>query len=178
VAPAAPIHHHWGSIGAHFRTPELSKVIMVTRRSFLLRAVGGAAALAANPALALASAPVPITVYKSPTCGCCKEWVTYMEQNGFKVTSFDVDDVSPMKKRFGVPDNLISCHTGYVGGYAVEGHVPAPDIQRMLKEKPKIAGIAAPGMPHGSPGMETGRVDRYDVIAFTRDGKTSVFAKH
>jgi hypothetical protein len=122
-----------------------------------------------------------VVVYKSPTCGCCSQWVTHLRSNGFQVEANDVGDAQlrAIEMSGGVTDDLASCHTAKVGGYIVEGHVPAADIQRMLKEKPAIAGIAAPGMPMGSPGMEQGgRKDPYDVIAFTKDGKRSVFAKH
>jgi hypothetical protein len=122
-----------------------------------------------------------VVVYKSPTCGCCSNWIAHLKANGFQVDAHDVGDAElrAVGQSAGVTDHLASCHTAKVGGYIVEGHVPAADIQRMLKEKPAIAGIAAPGMPMGSPGMEQGgRKDPYDVIAFTRNGKTSVFAKH
>ena len=122
---------------------------------------------------------VSIVVYKDPNCGCCKSWIEHLRKHGFEVVSHDTPNMQEPKVTGGVPDKLQSCHTAFVNGYVVEGHVPAADIQRMLTEKPKIAGIAVPGMPTGSPGMEVGnRVDKYDVIAFTRDGKTSVFAKH
>ena len=117
-----------------------------------------------------------ITVYKSPTCGCCKKWVTHLEENGFEVKPVDTNEVSMMKAKYGVPGDLISCHTGLVNGYVVEGHVPAEEIKKMLKEKPEIAGLAVPGMPMGSPGMEGGRVDHYDIVAFQKDGKRSVYA--
>ena len=122
-----------------------------------------------------------VVVYKSATCGCCSSWIAHLRANGFQVEAHDLGDAElrAVGKGAGVTDNLASCHTAKVGGYIVEGHVPAADIQRMLKEKPAIAGIAAPGMPMGSPGMEQGgRKDPYDVIAFTKAGKTSVFAKH
>jgi hypothetical protein len=122
-----------------------------------------------------------VIVYKSPTCGCCSNWVTHLRSNGFQVEANNVGDAQlrAIATSAGVTDDLASCHTAKVGGYVVEGHVPAADIQRMLKEKPAIAGIAAPGMPMGSPGMEQGgRKDPYNVIAFTKDGKQSVFAKH
>jgi hypothetical protein len=120
-----------------------------------------------------------VTVFKDPNCGCCKEWVTHLRKHAFKVVTRDTSDVAGIKATARVPRQLNSCHTAFVNGYVVEGHVPAADIQRMLEEKPRIAGIAVPGMPAGSPGMEVpGRVDRYDVVAFTRDGKTSVFARH
>ena len=125
------------------------------------------------------SAAVEITVFKSPTCGCCKEWVDHLRKHAFTVVSKDTSDVSSVKRTAGVPSDLYSCHTAFVNGYVVEGHVPAGDIQRMLKDRPKIAGIAVAGMPAGSPGMEVGsRKDPYSVMAFRRDGSSSVFAKH
>jgi hypothetical protein len=127
------------------------------------------------------AASTSVVVYKTPTCGCCSNWVAHLRANGFQVEANDVSDaqVRAVGASAGVTDDLASCHTAKVGGYTVEGHVPAADIQRMLKEKPAIAGIAAPGMPMGSPGMEQGgRKEAYDVIAFTKDGKRSVFAKH
>ena len=119
-----------------------------------------------------------MTVYKSPTCGCCSEWVKHVEEHGIRVDARDVADVGPIKEQLGVPSQLGSCHTAVIGGYVVEGHVPADVIKRMLREKPQIAGIAVPGMPAGSPGMEGdgSRKDRYDVIAIGRDGRTSVYA--
>ncbi len=122
-----------------------------------------------------------VVVYKSPTCGCCSNWIAHLKANGFQVEANDVGDAQlrAVAMSGGVTDDLSSCHTAKVGGYIVEGHVPAVDIQRMLKEKPAIAGIAAPGMPMGSPGMEQGGMKQpFDVIAFTKDGKQSVFAKH
>lgn len=125
-------------------------------------------------------APKPhITVFKDPGCGCCKSWVDHLRKHGFDVAVRDTSDVTGAKRTGRVPEQLHSCHTAFVNGYVVEGHVPAADIQRMLSEKPKIAGIAVPGMPVGSPGMEMGgRVDAYDVVAFNRDGSTRVFARH
>jgi hypothetical protein len=120
-------------------------------------------------------------VYKTSTCGCCSLWVDHLKANGFQVEAKDVSaaEVRAVSKAAGLSDDGTSCHTAKIGNYVVEGHVPASDIQRMLKEKPAIAGIAAPGMPLGSPGMEQGNMKQpYDVIAFTKDGKTSVFAKH
>ena len=118
-----------------------------------------------------------ITVYKSPTCGCCADWVDHVEASGFKAEVRDMGDVGPVKTELGVPGHLTSCHTAVVGGYVVEGHVPADVIKRMLRERPQIAGIAVPGMPIGSPGMEGdgSRRDRYDIIAIGRDGRTSVY---
>src|SRR5215218_5013304 len=127
-----------------------------------------------------AAAAQKITVYKTSSCGCCKLWVDHLKASGFDVHAMDVsaEQVRSVSKAAGLKDNDVSCHTAKVGNYIVEGHVPASDIQRMLKEKPAIAGIAAPGMPQGSPGMEQGSKEPYDVVAFTKDGKTTVYAKH
>jgi hypothetical protein len=117
-------------------------------------------------------------VYRSPTCGCCGKWVEHVKAAGFSPAVHQVDDVSPVKTKGGVPGDLQSCHTALIGGYVIEGHVPADVIQQLLTEKPNIAGVAVPGMPVGSPGMEQGpRKDPYEVIAFTKDGKRSVYAK-
>jgi hypothetical protein len=126
-----------------------------------------------------AAVPAAVTVFKDPNCGCCKEWVAHLRKHAFQVTSKDTSDVSAVKRTARVPQRLYSCHTAFVNGYVVEGHVPAADVRRLLKEKPKVAGIAVAGMPAGSPGMEVGdRKDPYDVIAFNRDGTTQVFARH
>jgi hypothetical protein len=119
-----------------------------------------------------------ITVYKTPTCGCCGNWVEHMRQAGFEVETHDMNDLSGMKADLGVQPKHQSCHTATVGDYVVEGHVPADLIKKMLEEKPEIAGLAVPGMPRGSPGMEMpdGTKDDYDVIAFTADGSSSVYA--
>lgn len=121
--------------------------------------------------------PVPLMVYKSPTCGCCAKWVDYMRANGFDPKVQDVENIGAVKLKLGVRAEFSSCHTAEVGGYIVEGHVPVEVVQRLLKERPKIAGIAVPNMPAGSPGMEVpgGHKDRYDILAFTSDGKTSVY---
>ncbi|HWL39359.1 MAG TPA: DUF411 domain-containing protein [Gemmatimonadaceae bacterium] len=119
-----------------------------------------------------------ITVYRDPSCGCCKSWITHLIKHSYQVVDKTSDEMAEIKRGLGVPENLQSCHTGVVNGYVIEGHVPAADITRLLKEKPTVVGIAVPGMPVGSPGMEGSRVDRYDVIAFKKDGKTEVYAKH
>ena len=154
---------------------------MVTRRAWIGLAVGGVAqALLTRKAPALPAAwlaPPEVTVYKSPTCGCCKKWVDHLRANGFTVRANDVTDVDAYKTRYGVPAALGSCHTAVVGGYAIEGHVPADLIHRLLKEKPKVVGLAVPGMPMGSPGMEGPTAERYEVLSFTRDGTTRVFAR-
>ena len=151
------------------------------RRIFVRVIVGAGAAAVAAPRLARAmtgAAPIPITVYKSPSCGCCKNWVTHMQGAGFTVKVIDMDDLTTVKKNAGVPQKLQSCHTALVGAYVVEGHVPADLVKKMLAQKPQITGLAVPGMVTGSPGMEMGdSKDPYDVIAFDRAGKTTVFAK-
>jgi len=136
--------------------------------------------VATAPATAPASAPATartIKVYKDPNCGCCKEWIRHLEQNGFTVEVVDMPDLSAVKTKYGVTSALQACHTGVIGDYVVEGHVPADLIVKMLEEKPAIAGLAVPGMPAGSPGMEGASRERYDVLTFDRAGRTSVYAE-
>lgn len=130
--------------------------------------------------LAACSQPTAeITVYKSPTCGCCTKWISHLEENGFKVNAIDKQDVTPIKQQYGVTRELSSCHTALIDGYIVEGHVPASDIKRLLKERPKVTGLSVPGMPIGSPGMEQGdRKDPYNVVMFNERGETSIFASY
>lgn len=122
-----------------------------------------------------ASAASGVTVYKDPDCGCCNAWVDHLKANGFAVKVHEVRDMTPHKKKLGVPERLASCHTAVVDGYTIEGHVPAAEIRRLLAERPRAKGLAVPGMPQGSPGMETGKIDPYDVLLFTNDGKASVY---
>ena len=110
-----------------------------------------------------AAATVTVDVYKSPTCGCCDKWVDHMRDHGFNIKTHDVGN-KEIRKKSGISDSLGSCHTAIVNGYAIEGHVPAPDIMRLLKEKPKAIGLAVPDMPHGTPGMEGARSDPYSVL--------------
>ncbi|MGH7663259.1 MAG: DUF411 domain-containing protein [Gemmatimonadaceae bacterium] len=117
-----------------------------------------------------------ITVYKSATCGCCAKWVDHLRANGFRVDARDTDNMGEVKLATGVPARLRSCHTAVIGPYVVEGHVPADVIRRLLEERPAIAGLAVPGMPMGSPGMEGPNLESYDVLAFEANGETSVFA--
>ena len=121
-----------------------------------------------------------VEVFKTPTCGCCSKWVEHLRTSGFNVRTNDMNDVGEIKRTRGVPDQLQSCHTAVVEGYVIEGHVPAGDVHRLLKEKPAVAGIAVGGMPIGSPGMEFpgSKGDSYDVVAFDKAGTTRVFAKH
>lgn len=129
--------------------------------------------------MALAEEKPTIVVYKSATCGCCTEWVKHLEDNGFIVKAKNVDNLNKYKEQANVPYGLGACHTGFIEGYAVEGHVPASDIKRMLTEKPNIRGLAVPGMPMGSPGMDYGnKKDAYQVIGYTKSGKTEVFTSY
>ncbi len=129
--------------------------------------------------VAIAGSLPEMTVYKSPTCGCCKKWISHLEKNGIKVTAHDVDNVIPYKIKNKITPQLASCHTGIINGYTVEGHVPAKDILKMLKEKPKFKGLAVPGMPVGSPGMEMGdRKDKYDVVSFDEKGNKKVYSSY
>lgn len=146
--------------------------------------IGRRALLRVATPLALFSCTAPaaaavINVVKTASCGCCSKWVDHLRKHGHDVRVTDVEDVTPTRRRLGVPDDLRSCHTSSVGKYALEGHVPAADIARLLKEKPVAAGLAVPGMMAGSPGMEmAGRHPPYQTILFTRDGKRKIFARH
>ena len=124
-------------------------------------------------------AAATLEVVKTPTCGCCSVWIERMRAAGFTVKARNVEDTSPAAKAAGVPDALRSCHAATIGGYVIEGHVPAADIRRLLAQKPKAVGLAVPGMVAGSPGMEMGgRVDRYQVMLIQKDGKHAVWATH
>lgn len=125
-----------------------------------------------------ASAAEVVEVYKSPYCGCCGKWVDHLKAAGFEVHTHEVNDVPGARQRLGMPERLGSCHTAKVAGYVVEGHVPAADIQRLIKEKPKALGLAVPSMPPGSPGMETAHPVPYKTLLVRQDGSTSVYAKH
>ncbi|WP_375176292.1 DUF411 domain-containing protein [Marinobacter mobilis] len=135
-------------------------------------------ALGLSP-LATAQAEETVTVYKSPTCGCCSDWVRHMEDNGFEVNAINTQQINQIKADAGVPQGLASCHTAFVGDYIIEGHVPASDIRRLLAEAPAARGLSVPGMPAGSPGMEMGdRQDPYTVMLFNAAGQTQPFAQH
>ncbi len=130
-------------------------------------------------ACAQAATAATLDVIKTPTCGCCSAWVERMKAAGFTVKVRDVEDTAPIARAAGVPDTMRSCHTARIGGYAIEGHVPAADIRRLLAQKPKAIGLSVPGMVAGSPGMEVpGRSDRYRVMLLKADGKHSVWATH
>ena len=124
-------------------------------------------------------APAPkMQVFKTPTCGCCGKWVEHMRAAGFDVSVQDVPGTAEYRRKYGVPDELQSCHTAVVNGYAVEGHVPAADVHRLIRSGAKAKGLAVPGMPMGSPGMEGPRSDAYSVMLFHADGRASVYQKY
>lgn len=153
-----------------------------TRRTFLAAMPAALVACSAgetgSQALASATLP-PMRVYKTPACGCCNAWIDHLRADGFAVEAIDVADTAPVARRLGVPDTLRSCHTGEIGGFAVEGHVPAADIRRLLAARLDAAGLAVPGMPIGSPGMEMGdRRDSYQVLLFERGGAIRVFTTY
>lgn len=126
-----------------------------------------------------ADEPVAITVYRSPTCGCCGKWIDHLKENNFDVKDIVSDEMDVIKARHGIPKEMASCHTAIVDGYVVEGHVPASDITNMLKTRPKVAGLAVPGMVTGSPGMEMGgRVDPYDVMSFDKENHFQIFHRY
>lgn len=119
-----------------------------------------------------------MTVYRSPTCGCCGKWIEHVKNNHFAVKDIVSNDMDAIKEKYGIPDKLGSCHTAIVDGYVIEGHVPAADIQKLLASKPDVVGLSAPGMPMGSPGMEMGGSQDYNVMSFDKDGKVQVFSEH
>lgn len=146
----------------------------MTIRRPILFAIAAAAAFVSSAASA-----AQLTVHKSPYCGCCAKWIEHVEKHGFTVKVIETEDMTAVKKRLGVPDAAASCHTTEAGGYFIEGHVPAADIKRLLSQKPQAKGIAVPGMPAGSPGMDQGSQKQpYAAILVLRDGKTRVFARH
>ena len=165
----------------------MSSPAPLTRRQWLARALGGAAAVALTGpdllgAAAATLAPPPptlVTVHKDEGCACCEKWVTHMRANGFRVVVHDEADVDAVKDQLGVPRGVRSCHTARVGGYLVEGHVPASDIRRLMSARAKVVGLAVPGMPVGTPGMEMARgAESYEVLSFDARGATKVFARH
>jgi hypothetical protein len=155
----------------------------ITRRDWLASLTQGMVAALVVGALRPAresTAPIRLTVYKDPSCGCCTKWVDHLRAAGLQPAVQDRSDMDALKESLGVPVALRSCHTALAGRYVIEGHVPAGDLRRLILTAPKgIVGLAVPQMPVGSPGMESGgRVDRYDVIAFAADGSTKLFAHH
>lgn len=154
---------------------------MMNRRKLLFSAFGLAigASLASGHSLAMLAEPIDITVYKSPTCGCCKKWVEHLRDNHFAVTVHETEELTPIKQKYAVPEMLQACHTALIGGYVIEGHVPARDIRKLLNESPSAIGLAVPGMPNGSPGMEGDQpTEHFEVLLFNDKGQTQVFNRY
>lgn len=166
-------------------TSPLSTLLTSPLRRRLLTALPLLAAAVAAPRLVRAgaapSAATPVEVWKDPSCGCCHDWIEHMQANGFSFTIHDTGN-NGVRAQLGLPQKLGSCHTALVGGYLIEGHVPASDVHALLQQKPKALGLAVPGMPVGSPGMDGpvygNRRDPYDVLLVARDGSTRVFKSY
>lgn len=163
----------------HLRT--LALIAAITACSPATPEIDNAQSSSAPPAAQTNASPADtgasMVVYKNATCGCCNDWVAYMRDNGFRVITYDVSDLDAVKQKHDIAANLQACHTAEVGGYFVEGHVPAELVRRLLAERPPIAGIAVPGMPVGSPGMEGGEPQPYDILSVDSTGRTKVFAR-
>jgi hypothetical protein len=156
---------------------------MISRRGFVAQAAGLTLTVISGERLWAQLSrlhPAKLTVFKSPTCGCCSKWVDHVKAAGFTVEVHDEEEMDPVKDRLGVPPDLRSCHTAQVEGYLIEGHVPAEDIKRLLTARPKLAGLAVPGMPKSTPGMAVPGepAEPYRVVSFRKDGSTQVFARH
>jgi hypothetical protein len=158
---------------------------MISRRNFVIRiagivAVGGSAVKLAAQLPRFGSGPTPITIHKSSSCGCCAQWVDYVRAAGFAPSVVDEEDMDGVKDKLGVPKSVRSCHTAVVGQYLIEGHVPAPDIRRLLADQPKLFGLAVPDMPSGTPGMAPPgtAITGFEVLAFQPDGSTRTFARY
>ena len=156
-----------------------------SRRTALKSALAavGVASLGYATSVFAAIQPEIVTVWKTPSCGCCKDWVAHLRKEGFSVVTNDVNDTAPVRQKLGLPANFGSCHTAQVGGYVIEGHVPASEVKRLLREKPVAIGLAVPGMPVGSPGMEMpgemlGVRDAFDVVLVTADGNSRVYQSY
>lgn len=148
------------------------------KRRAVLTSLAAAASALSLPVAAKQALP-PVQVFKSPSCGCCGAWVDHMKAAAFAVNVTEVDDTAVARRKYGLPDRFGSCHTAIVAGYVVEGHVPANDVKKLLAMKPVAVGLAVPGMPVGSPGMEMGsRKDPYQVLLVAKDGLERVFSTH
>jgi hypothetical protein len=159
----------------------MKPLVKLLRRSLLLSLSPLMLALPLSPVMAEAApgqAAPRVTVHKSPYCGCCKDWIDYLERNGFEVVANDTHDMEQIKKRFHVPGAVASCHTAVVDGYVVEGHVPVNDIRRLLRERPAVVGISAPGMPQDSPGMGSETPRGYNVVTFTEQGEIDLYSRY
>jgi hypothetical protein len=149
----------------------------MNRREWMLKAASLVASLAALRTASAADLPEAV-VYKSPYCGCCGEWVAHLQASGFAVKTVETVNIDPVRARYRVPAQLASCHTALIGGYVVEGHVPASAVKRLLAEKPPVVGISVPGMPIGSPGMEAPNPEAFNAVVFDERGRTKVFESY
>lgn len=151
----------------------------VTRRTALQGAIFGVVTCSLSNLALARSEPHRITVWKTASCGCCKDWVAHLRKNGFDVVTNDVKETASMRSQLGLPEKFGSCHTGSLAGYVLEGHVPAREIRRLLREKPVALGLAVPGMPVGSPGMEMGKTrDAFDVLLVLSDGNSRIYQSY
>lgn len=148
---------------------------MIGLKSLVALAFVGMVAALGGLAPARPATPTEVIVYKRPSCDCCRKWIEHLRSAGFRVIAHDTSDLASVRARLGVPPKLTSCHTAVVDGYVVEGHVPADVIQRLLKERPGLAGVAVPGMPAGSPGMESALPTHYRIYTFEKSGATAVY---
>ncbi len=153
----------------------MQESFMVVRRRMLTMLAAAPLALVSMRALSAAPA---VSMFKLTGCGCCDLWAEHLRKSGFAVSVRAVPDLTPVRVKYGIPNIFGTCHTALVEGYAIEGHVPAADIQRLLRSKLKVAGLAVPGMPAGSPGMEGPRGEPYDVLTFDRNGATQIYARY
>jgi len=168
-------HCYTGGSGQHYsdKKEEMRTITFLLRQFFFFVLLLG------STLSVVMSSELSITVWKSPTCGCCHAWVEYLVDNGFVVTAHNVDSVVPVKKELGLTNPaLYSCHTALIDGYVVEGHVPASDIKRLLTERPDIVGITAPGMPQMSPGMNSIEPKGYDVLQFNTNQQVSIYSRY
>ena len=161
-------------------TRKFDSTASFTRRRVLLTmgvlaVAGGGATLLLMPAPAMAG---KVVVYKDPSCQCCGQWARHMRQSGFTVSVNSVEDMTPVKADAGIPEAMESCHTAFIDGYVIEGHVPARDVKRMLEQRPAIKGLAVPGMPQSAPGMDIPEYEPFSVLAFDAKGMTSIFASY
>ena len=154
---------------------------LVSRRSAVRQTfwLAGTTVLGQPLGVLAASSKDRVTVWKTPNCDCCSEWVSHLRSNGFEVVTHDVKDTAPMRQKLGLAEKFGSCHTGLLGSYVLEGHVPAREMRRLLQEKPQAIGLAVPGMPTGSPGMEMGNArDAHDVLLVLKDGNSRVYQSY
>lgn len=156
-----------------------ARLAAVTRRTALQGAIFGLATCSLSNLALARSEPHQITVWKTASCGCCKDWVAHLRKNGFDVVTNDVKETASMRSQLGLPEKFGSCHTASLAGYVLEGHVPAREIRRLLREKPAALGLAVPDMPVGSPGMEMGKTrDAFDVLLVLSNGSSRIYQSY